>query len=120
MLIKTLESEIFFALLDGVESDLEGDIDELINAFEKEDSEKDDVSNYQPKSILIPEANTHVIEDRGENPEDSEEESQEYRVDVHEAKKNPKGQSKEKEKEKGKERERERERERELRRLKFP
>ena len=64
-------SENSFALLDGVESDLEDDIDELMNnsvaefVFQKEDSEKDDVSNDQPKSILIPEANIHIIEDRG-------------------------------------------------------
>ena len=60
-----------FALLDGVESDLEDDINELMNnsvaefVFQKEDSEKDDVSNDQPKSILIPETNIHIIEDRG-------------------------------------------------------
>ena len=71
--------------------------------FEKMDSEKDDVSDDQLKSIVMPEANIHVIEDRGENPEDSEEESQEDRVDVPEAKEKPKGQSKEKEKGKGKE-----------------
>ena len=56
-------SEKFFALLDGVESHLEDDIDELMNTsdtgfvFEKEDSEKDDVSESQPKNILIPEPN---------------------------------------------------------------
>ena len=77
-------SEKFFALLDGMESDLEDDM-ELMNdsdtefVFERKDSEKDDVSNYQPKSILIPKENIHVIEGRGENPENSEEESQEHR-----------------------------------------
>ena len=122
-LIKTNDSENFFPLLDGVESDLEDDIDELMNdsetefVFEKEDSEKGDVSDYQP-NILIPEANIHVIKDRGENPEDSEEESQEYRADVPEAKEKPKGQSKEKEKGKGMEKGKGKERE--LRRWKFP
>ena len=58
-------------MLDGAESKLEGGIDELMNdsyaefVYEKEDSEKDDVSDYQPKIILIPEVNIHVIEDRG-------------------------------------------------------
>ena len=42
---------------------------------EKEDSEKDDISDDQPKSILIPEANTNVIRDQGENPEDSQKEN---------------------------------------------
>ena len=57
-----------------MESDLEDDIDELMNdsesgfVFEKEDFEKDDVSNDQPKNILIPEANIHVTEDRRKNP----------------------------------------------------
>ena len=56
-------NEEIFALLDGVESDLEDDIDELMNdsdtefVIEKEDFEKDDVSNNQSKDILIPEAN---------------------------------------------------------------
>ena len=54
-------------------------------------------------NILIPEANIHVIDDRVENLEDSEEESQEDRVDVPEAKEKLEGQSKEKEKRKGKE-----------------
>ena len=76
-----------------MESKLEGGIDELMNdlyaefVYEKEDSEKDDVSDYRPKIILIPEANIHVIEDRGGDPDDSEEDSQEDRVDVPEAKK---------------------------------
>lgn len=45
-------------LLHGEESDLEGDIDELMNnsdtkfLFKQENSEKD-VSDYQPKNILI-------------------------------------------------------------------
>ena len=30
--------------------------------FKKEDSEKDSVSNYQPKNILITETNIHVID----------------------------------------------------------
>ena len=70
-------NEKIFPLLDEVESDLGDDIDELRNdsdtefVFEKEDSEKDDVSNDQPKNILIPEANIHFTEDQGENPEDS-------------------------------------------------
>ena len=60
--------EKFFALLDGVESDLEDDIDELMNTsdtefvFEKEDSEKDDVSESQPKNILIPEPNNAIFQ----------------------------------------------------------
>ena len=70
--------------------------------FEKEGFEKDDVSDDQPKHILIPEANVQVIEDRVENPEDSEEESQEGRFDVPEANEKAKGQSKGKEKRKGK------------------
>ena len=92
-----MEVKKFFALLDGVKSDLEDDIDKLMNdsdtefVFEKEDSEKGDVSDYQPKNILIPEANIHVIKDRGKNPEDSEEESQEDRGDVPEAKEKGKG-----------------------------
>ena len=55
-----MEVKKFFALLDGVKSDLEDDIDKLMNdsdtefVFEKEDSEKGDVSDYQPKNILIP------------------------------------------------------------------
>lgn len=71
-------SENIFTLLDGMKSDLEDDIDELMNysdtefVFEKENSGKADVSDDQPKNILISEANIHVIEDRGENPEDSE------------------------------------------------
>ena len=83
-LYRNTRSEKFFALLDGMESDLEDDM-ELMNdsdtefVFERKDSEKDDVSNYQPKSILIPKGNIHVIEGRGENPENSEEESQEHR-----------------------------------------
>ena len=57
------------------ESDLEDDIDELMNewntelVFEKEDSEKDDVFDDRP-NILIPEVNIHV-----KQPEDSEVES---------------------------------------------
>lgn len=70
---------------------------------EKEDSEKDDISNDQPKSILIPEANTNVIRDQGENPEDSQKENHEDKFDVSEAKDKSKGQSKYKEKGKGKE-----------------
>ena len=53
---------------------------------EKEDSEKDDISDDQPKSILIPEANTNVIRDQGENPEDSQKENHEDKFDVSEAK----------------------------------
>ena len=86
-------SEKIFALLDRVESNLVNEIDELMNdsdtefIFEKEDFEKDDVSDDQTKNILIPEANIHVIEDKVENPEVSEEESQEDRDNVPEAKK---------------------------------
>ena len=53
----------FFALLDRAGSDLEDNIDELMIysdikfVFEKEGSEKDDVSDDQPKHTLIPEAN---------------------------------------------------------------
>ena len=102
-------SENIFTLLDGMKSDLEDEIDELMNysdtefVFEKENSGKADVSDDQPKNILISGANIHVIEDRGENPEDSEWESQEDRVDVPEAKDKPKWQSNKKEKGKGKE-----------------
>ena len=71
--------------------------------FKKEDSEKDSISNYQPKNIFITEVNIHVIDDRGENPEDSEVESQEDRDDAPEANEKPKEQKKEKEKEKEKE-----------------
>ena len=84
-------------MLDRVESDLEDDIDELMNesdkefVFEKEDSPKDSVSDSQPKKILILETNIHVNEDREENPEDNEEESPEDRVDIPEAKEKPKG-----------------------------
>ena len=86
-------SEKIFALLDRVESNLVNEIDELMNdsdtefVFEKENFEKDDVSDDQTKNILIPEANIHVIEDQVENPEDSEEESQEDGDNVPEAKK---------------------------------
>ena len=89
-------------LLDGVENGLEDKIDELMNdsdiefVFEKEDSEKEDVSNDQPKNI-------YVMEDRVKNPEDNEEKSQEDKVDILEAKEKLKGKSKEKEKRKGKE-----------------
>ena len=85
------------------ESDLEDNIDELMNdwntelEFEKEDSEKDDVSDGR-RNILIQEVNIHV-----KHPEDSEEHSQKDRVDVLKAKENPKGQSKEKGKGMGKE-----------------
>ena len=85
------------------ESDLEDNIDELMNdwntdlVFEKEDSEKGDVSDGR-RNILIPEVNIHV-----KHPEDSEEHSQKDRVDVPKAKENPKGQSKEKGKGMGKE-----------------
>ena len=74
------------------ESDLEDGIDKLMNdsdtefVFEKSDSEKDDFSNDQLKNILITEVKIHVIENRGENPDDREEESQEGRVDVPKAK----------------------------------
>ena len=60
-------SEQILALLEGVEGDLGDDIDELMNdsdtefVFEKEDSEEDDVSDYQRKNILIREAGIHVI-----------------------------------------------------------
>ena len=49
-----------FALLDGVESDLEDEIDELINdsgtefTLEKEGCEKDDVSDDQPRKVSDP------------------------------------------------------------------
>ena len=92
-----------------MESDLEYDIDEFMNdsdtdfLFEKYYSEKDDASDDHPKNILTPEANIHVTEDRGENPEDTEEESQEDRMNVPKAKEKPKRTSKEKEKRKGKE-----------------
>ena len=62
--------------------------------FKKEDSEKDSVSNHQPKNILITEANIHVIDYRRKNSEDSEVESQKDRVDVLETKEKPKEQSK--------------------------
>ena len=91
-----------------MESDLEDNIDELMNdsdnrfIFEKEVSEKDAVSDYQLENILMPEANIHAIEDRRENPEDSEKGSQEdeellsrrvrsRRVGIPEAKEKPKG-----------------------------
>lgn len=83
--------------------DLEDDIDQLMNdwdtelVFEKEDSEKNDVSDGQ-SNILIPEVNIHV-----KHPEESKEESQKDRVDVPKAKENPKGQSKEQGKRMGKE-----------------
>ena len=89
-------------LLDGVENGLEDKIDELMNdsdiefVFEKEDSEKEDVSNDQSKNI-------YVMKDRVKNPEDNAEKSQEDKVDVLEAKEKLKGKSKEKEKRKGKE-----------------
>ena len=44
-------NEIFFALLDGLESDLEDDVDELMNdsdtelVFQKEESKKGGISN---------------------------------------------------------------------------
>ena len=79
--------------------------------FKKEDSEKDSVSNHQPKNILITEANIHVIDYRRKNPEDSEVESQKDRVDVLETKEKPKGESKKR---------RRRRQKRRLRRLKFP
>ena len=65
-------SKNFFALLDGVEYDLEENTDELIKnlytmfVFEKEDSKKDDISDGQLKNIVIPEANINVIKYRGE------------------------------------------------------
>ena len=62
--------------------------------FKKEDSEKDRVSNYQPKNILITETNIHVIDYWGKNPADSEAESQKDRADALETKEKPKGQSK--------------------------
>ena len=89
-------------LLDGVENGLEDKIDELMNdsdiefVFEKEDSEKEDVSNDQPKNI-------YVMEDRVKNPEDNEEKSQEDKVNILEAKEKLKEKSKEKETRKGKE-----------------
>ena len=52
--------EKVFTMLDEVGNDLEDDIDELVNgfdkecAFEKADSEKDGISDDQPKNILIP------------------------------------------------------------------
>ena len=59
----------FFALLDGVESDLDDDTDELMNNSDTEFVfEKGDVS----VSILIHGANIHVTQDPGESPEDSE------------------------------------------------
>ena len=79
--------------------------------FKKEDSEKDSVSNHQPKNILITEANIHVIDYRRKNPEDSEVESQKDRVDVLETKEKPKGESKKRRRGRQKRR---------LRRLKFP
>ena len=69
-------------------------------SLEKEDSEKYDVSKDHPKKILIPERNPHVIENRGKNPKERQQESQEDRGDVPEANKTPKGQPKEKEKRK--------------------
>ena len=63
----------------------------LFLSLEKEDSEKDDVSEDHPKKILIPEANTHVFENRGKIPKKSQQESQEDRGDVPEANKTPKG-----------------------------
>ena len=53
----------------------------------------------------MPEANIYIIEDRVKNPECSEKESREDKVDVPKAKGKPKGQSKEKERGKGKEKE---------------
>ena len=69
-------------------------IDEFI--FEKQDSEKDDVSNYQTENILIPEADIHVIENWEENPEDIEKGSQEDRIDVPEETEREKGKGKSK------------------------
>ena len=89
------------------ESDLEDNIDELMNdwntdlVFEKEDSEKGDVSDGR-RNILIPEVNIHV-----KHPEDSEEHSQKDRVDVPKAKENPKDSQKKRVKEWEKRRERE-------------
>ena len=103
------ENEKIFALLDEVESDLEDDLDELMNdsdtefVFEQEDPEKDDSFDDRPKNILIPEANIHFIEDQEKNLENSKEESQEDRVSAPAAKEKPKGQSKEKKKGKGEE-----------------
>ena len=58
-----------FALLDGVESDLDDDTDELMNDSDtKFVFEIVDVS----VSILIHGANIHVTEDPGESPEGSE------------------------------------------------
>ena len=58
-----------FALLDGVESDLDDDTDELMNDSVTEFVfEIVDVS----VSILIHGANIHVTEDPGESPEGSE------------------------------------------------
>ena len=75
------------------------------------------VSNYQSKNILITEANIYVIDYRGENPEDSEVESQKDRADVPETNEKPKEQSKKRRKEREMRRERQKRR---LRRLKFP
>ena len=59
----------------------------LFLSLEKEDSEKDDVSEDHPKKILIPEANTHVFENWEKIPKKSQKESQEDRGDVPEANK---------------------------------
>ena len=84
----------FFALLDGVESDLEDDIDERfrhrVHSFKRRILKKRTFPMINLKTF------------GGENPKDSEEESQEDRVDVSEAKEKLRGQSKEKEKGKGK------------------
>ena len=69
------------------------------------------------KNILITEANIYVIDYRGENPEDSEVESQKDRADVPETNEKPKEQSKKRRKEREMRRERQKRR---LRRLKFP
>ena len=114
---QNIRRDKIFALLDEVESELEDDIDELMNdsdtefVFEKEDSMKYDVSDDQPKNILIPGANIHIIEGQGRNPDGSEEKSQEGRADIPKAKEKPKGQSKKRRKKKEKRR---------LRNLKFP
>ena len=100
-------------MLDGAESKLEGGIDELMNdsyaefVYEKEDSEKDDVSDYQPKIILIPEVNIHVIEDRGGGGIQKTVRKRVKKTELMSLKQKykPKGQSKEKEKGKGNEKE---------------
>ena len=58
-----------FALIDGLESELADGIDELMNDSGREfisEKGKCDISNDQPKNILIPEVNIHAIEDGGE------------------------------------------------------